>query len=211
MKSRNYELGAKFRFKDWLDASLSFFYMPVRDEILFVITDPVNFFGNNENVSRTLRRGMEISLKGRLGKWADAFVNYTLTKATFETDVLLSFGQVHKGDELPLVPRHRVGVGINVHPIDRLTLSLFGNYVSSQFMVNDEPNTAKKVADYFVLNHRIAYEWRHWLAHVTINNLTNRKYSTSGVFAFLPGAGRNVPFFVPAPGINVFTGISFRY
>jgi outer membrane receptor protein involved in Fe transport len=128
-----------------------------------------------------------------------------LTKATFDTDVLLSSGQVKKRDELPLVPRHRVGAGINVRPIDKLTLSLFGTYVGSQFIVSDEPNRAKKLDDYFVLNHRIAYEWQHWLAHVTINNLTNRKYSTSGV---LTGTG---PFFVPAPGINVFAGISFRY
>ena len=205
MKSQNYEVGAKARLQDWLDASLSLFYMPVRDEILFVVIDPLTFTGRNENVSRTLRRGMEASLKGRFGKWGDAFVNYTLTKATFDTDVLLFSGQVKKGDELPLVPRHRVGLGVNVHPIDNLTLSLFGTYVGSQFIVNDEPNRGKKLDDYFVLNHRIAYEWKPLLAHITINNLTNRKYSTSGV---LTGTG---PFLVPAPGINVFAGISFRY
>jgi outer membrane receptor protein involved in Fe transport len=205
MKSRNYEVGVKVRFRDWLDASLGFFYMPVQDEILFVVIDPLTFTGRNENVSRTLRKGMEVSLKGRLGRWADAFVNYTLTKATFETDVLLSSGQVKKGDELPLVPRHRVGTGVNVHPIDHLTLSLFATYVGSQFLINDEPNRGKKVSDYFVLNQRIAYGWQNWLAHVTINNLTDRKYSTSGV---LTGTG---PFFVPAPGINVFGGISYRY
>lgn len=204
MKSRNFELGAKAKVKEWLETSLALFYMPVRDEILFVITDPVNFFGRNENISRTLRRGLELSVKARYQKWLDAFLNYTVTKATFETDVLLSSGQVEKGDELPLVPRHRVGTGIHFYPLDGLTVSLFGNYVSRQFMLRDEPNQAKKLADYFVLNSRVAYKWENWTAHVALNNLTDGKYSTFGVLV-------NEPFFIPAPGINVFAGLSFRY
>ena len=204
MTSRNFELGAKAQLQDWLDASLALFYTPVRDEILFIVTDPLLFFGRNENISRTLRRGIELSLKARYQKWLDAFINYTAMKATFETDVLLFSGQVRKGDELPLVPRHRVGVGVNTYPIEGLTVSLFGNYVGSQFMQSDEPNQAKKVADYFVLNSRVAYQWKQWTGYVNFNNLTNRKYSTSGILV-------NEPFRVPAPTFNVFAGLSFKY
>jgi len=204
MRSRNFELGAKAQLQDWLDASLALFYTPVRDEILFIVTDPVNFFGRNENISRTLRRGIELSLKARYQKWLDVFLNYTAMKATFETDVLLFSGQVRKGDELPLVPRQRVGVGINTYLIEGLTFSLFGNYVGSQFMQSDEPNHAKKIADYFVLNSRVAYQWKQWTGYVNFNNLTNRKYSTSGILV-------NEPFRVPAPTFNVFAGLSFQY
>jgi Outer membrane receptor proteins, mostly Fe transport len=178
--------------------------MPVKNEILFVVTDPVNFFGRNENISRSLRKGVEISLKGRYKQWLDAFINYTATKATFETDVLLFSGQVKNGDELPLVPRHRVSVGVNVHPLDNLTISLFGNYVSNQFLLGDEPNQGKQLADYFVLNGRIAYEQKFWSAQLVLNNMTNRKYSSSGIIT-------NQPFFVPAPTLNVFAGLSFKY
>jgi iron complex outermembrane receptor protein len=204
MKSRNFELGAKGGWQDWLEASLALFYTPVRDEILFIVTDPLLFFGRNENISKTLRRGVELSLKARYQKWFDVFLNYTAMKATFETDVLLFSGQVKKGDELPLVPRHRVGVGVNTYPIEGLTVSLFGNYVGSQFMQSDEPNEAKKVADYFVLNSRVAYQWKQWTGYVNFNNLTNRKYSTFGILV-------NEPFRVPAPTFNVFAGLSFRY
>ena len=183
---------------------MAFFYMPVKDEILFVVTDPVNFFGRNENISQTLRRGVEFSLKGRYQQWLDWFFNYTATKATFETDVLLFSGQVTKGDELPLVPRHRVSPGVNVHPLEGLTLSLFGTYVSNQFLLGDEPNQGKKLADHFVLNSRIAYEQRYWTAQLMLNNMTNQKYSSSGIIT-------NQPFFVPAPGFNVFGGVTFRY
>ena len=204
MKSRNFELGAKAQLRDWLDASLALFYTPVRNEILFIVVDPISFFGRNENIARTLRRGIELSLKARYQNWLDAFINYTAMKATFETDVLLLSGQVRKGDELPLVPRHRVSVGINTYPIEGLTVSLLGNYVGSQFMQRDEPNQAKKVTDYFVLNSRLAYQWKEWTGYVNFNNLTNRKYSTSGILV-------NEPFRVPAPTFNVFAGLSFQY
>jgi iron complex outermembrane recepter protein len=204
MTSRNFELGAKAQLQDWLDASLALFYTPVRDEILFIVTDPILFFGRNENISRTLRRGIELSLKARYQKWLDAFINYTAMKAMFETDVLLFSGQVKKGDELPLVPRHRVSLGVNTYPIEGLTVSLFGNYVGSQFMQSDEPNQAQKIADYFVLNSRVAYQWKQWTGYVNFNNLTNRKYSTSGILV-------TEPFRVPAPRFNVFARLSFRY
>jgi iron complex outermembrane receptor protein len=204
MTSRNFELGANGRWQDWLEGSVALFYTPVRDEILFVVIDPISFFGRNENISKTLRRGVELSLKARYQKWLDGFVNYTVMKSTFETDVLLFSGQVKKGDELPLVPRHRLGVGINTYPLEGLTVSLLGNYVGSQYMLRDEPNQAKKVADYFVLSSRIAYRWKQWTGYVNFNNMTNRKYSTSGILV-------NEPFRVPAPSFNVFAGVSLRY
>jgi len=216
MKSRNFEVGFKSKPAEWLEAALSLFYMPVRDEILFISTDPLNpFSGRNENISRTLRQGMEVSFKLRPDRWIDAFINYTLTKATFEADFFIPGinavdppRPVVKGDELPLGPRHRIGLGVNVRPLEKLTVSLFGNYVGEQYQLRDEPNAAKKLADYFVLNSRIAYQWREWTAHLTLNNLTDRKYSTSGI---LVGAPFNESFRVPAPGINVFAGLSFRY
>jgi outer membrane receptor protein involved in Fe transport len=204
MTSRNFELGAKGKIAEWLEASLALFYMPVKDEILFVVTDPVNFFGRNENISSTLRKGIELSLKGRYRKWLDGFLNYTVTKATFETDVLLSSGQVKKGDELPMVPRHRVGLGINLHPVEDFTVSLLGNYVGRQFFLNDEPNRFRKLEDYFVLGGRVSYRWKDLTGYLMVNNLTNQKYSTSGIKVAQP-------FLVPAPRINLFAGLIYRY
>lgn len=213
VRSRNFEVGARWKLPPWLEGSLSLFYMPVRDEILFVVTDPATFTGQNVNISRTLRRGVEIMVRGRYGPWLDGFLNYTVTKATFETDVLLFSGQVRKGDELPLVPRHRLGFGINMRPIDGLTVSLAGTYVGSQFLLNDEPNQFPKLDDYFVLNSRIAYTWRKWggtmTSFITINNMTNAEYETFGIV----GSSFGVPaeFFAPAPTTTVFAGVQFQF
>lgn len=204
VKSRNFEIGVRGNLGAWLEGSLALFYIPVRDEILFQVTDATTFTGQNANVDRTLRRGVELSLKARYQKLLEYFVNYTATKATFETDVLLFSGQVRKGDELPLVPRHRVSTGVTVTPLEGLSLSLFGSFVGSQFLNNDEPNNGKKLASHFVMGSRASYQWQNWTGSVTINNLTNRKYSTYGIL----GAE---PFRVPAPGTSVFANISFRY
>ena len=89
MKSRNFEVGIKGQPIDWLEGSLAFFYMPVRDEIFFIATDPLDpFSGRNENIDKTLRRGVEATLKARYDKWLDGFINYTFTKATFDSDFL---------------------------------------------------------------------------------------------------------------------------
>jgi outer membrane receptor protein involved in Fe transport len=204
VQSRNFELGIRGKLGSWLEANAAFFYMPVRDEIIFVVTDPSTFTGQNSNIDKSLRRGFEMSLKARYRKLLDLFVNYTFTKATFESDVLLFSGQVQKGDEFPMVPRHRASAGINVRPLDGLTVSLLGTYVGTQYLLNDEPNQSKKLNDYFVLNTRLAYEWNPLTFHVTVNNLANQKYETFGIL----GAER---FLVPAPGTNVFAGVSVRY
>jgi iron complex outermembrane receptor protein len=207
VRSRNFEIGVRGKIGSWLEANAAFFYMPVRDEIIFVATEPATFNGQNSNVDKSLRRGVELSVKGRYHKFFDAFLNYTFTKATFETDFFLTgftVREVKKGDEFPMVPRHRAAAGINVRPLDGLTVSLLGTYVGKQYLLNDEPNEGKKLAGYFVLNTRLAYEWKPLTFHFTVNNLTNEKYATFGIL----GAER---FLVPAPRINVFGGVSFRY
>ncbi len=216
MKSRNFELGLKSKPLEWIEASIALYTMPVRDEILFIATDPLDpFSGRNENIKKTRRRGIEVSLKARPAASIDGFINYSVMKSTFEKEFFIpgiNFIDpprlVKKGDELPAVPRHRVGLGGNVRPLDGWTVSIFGTYVSNQYQLRDEPNQAKKVHDYFVINNRVAYQWRQWTAHVALNNLTDRKYATSGI---LVGNPFNESFRVPAPGFNVFAGLSFRY
>ncbi len=207
VKSRNFEVGVRGNLGSGLEGSLAFFYMPVRDEILFVVTDPATFAGRNSNISRSLRKGIELTLKSRYGKMIDGFLNYSYTKATFETDVLLFSGQVKKGDEFPLVPNHRVGMGVNLHPVDKLTLSLFGNYVGSQYLLGDESNHARKLDDYFVLNGKVSYDYKMFTWYLSLNNMTNANYTSFGILGGFPVQ----PFLISGPKTTFFTGLKFRY
>ena len=121
------------------------------------------------------------------------------------------------GDTLPQVPKHRLGLTANAHPVDGLTVSLIGLYVSTQFYLNDESNVQPRLPGYFVLNRRIAYERPVPGARLTgflmVNNTLDQKYSTSGIIAAnaLTGDGPLERFVVPAPGIAFYGGLSYRF
>ena len=194
-------------------ATASLFYMPVRDEILYVVTDEASFTGLNVNVPATLRRGAEFTLRGRYGSRLDGFVNYTVTKATFETD-LVRFGAGRsparpQGRRVSAGARHRLGFGMNFRPAEGWTLTLAGTYVGRQFMLNDEANEFSRLDDYFVLNGRVAYTWGRWTAFLTVSNVTNAEYDTYGVVA--SDSGKPAAFLAPAPATTALAGLSFRF
>ena len=221
VKSKNHEVGIRGRLGGWGEGTLAFFQSDVRDEIFFVFTDPVAFTGLNENIEKSRRRGIELSLKAHYGDQVDGFLNYTYTEATFETDVTVSgpaptFSQtIQKGDTFPLVPKHRVGGGANYHPGAGWTMGLTGSYVGSQFMLNDEANHHERLNPYWVFNSKLAYERKVpggvMTASLTINNLLNKKYETSGIIATNNSTGLVEPFLVPAGGLGAYASLSYRF
>lgn len=218
VRSRNYEAGVKGRLGRWLEGSVALFHTDVKDEIFFVITDPINLFGRNENISETRRRGLELSLKARYRDLVDGFLSYTLTETTFQTGLTLPavttpsfFQEVQKGDEFPLVPRHRLSAGLNIHPLKAWTLSLNALYVSSQFLLGDEANVERKLDPYFVLDARIAFQKGGFTAFVAAQNVLDAEYETFGILAINPSTFTPEPFLVPAPEFNIFGGVSYRF
>lgn len=233
VRSRNYELGLKSRVGSWGEAELALFRADVRDEILLVCGDPftcgTSTFAANQNIDKSRRQGLEATLKGKYNQYLDGAVNYTFTEATIESDLTLNpfffgpFGaspyveQVRKGDTFPLVPKHRLGIAGNYHPGPAWTFSLTGLYVSTQFHLNDEQNSQPRIAGYFQLNGRVAYERAvpggQLAGFLMVLNILDQRYFTSGIIAAnnLTGGGAVERFVVPAPGIAVYGGLSYRF
>ena len=227
VSSQNYELGVRTRFRQWGDGTLAFFYTDVRNEILFVCGDPsCAAVAANQNVDKTRRSGIEATLTGRYARLFDGVVNYTFTEATFQTDIKLNpffvgftpfIEDVRKGDSLPLVPKHRLSVTGNFHPTEEVTVSLLGLYVSTQFFQNDSQNIQPRLPGYFMLNARVAYERPVPGGRVTgflmVSNLLDQQFFTSGIIAsnVLTGGGAAERFVVPAPGIAIYGGLSYRF
>lgn len=201
--SRTYEVGTRVRLGEYFEGTLALFQTDLKDDILFVPTGP--FTGLNENVGKTRRRGVELTLRGRWGELVDGFVNYSYIRATFEEDVLLSSGQVREGNDIPLVPRHRLGVGVNVSPLEGLTLSLTGLYVSDRIFSGDEPNLDKRLDDYYVMNARASYRRGPLTVFLQGENITDTEYEPWGV---LTGVGR---FLSPAPGASFLAGVTLEF
>ena len=204
--SRTFELGTRVRVGESFEGTLALFQIDVDDEIFFVVTDPTTGGGINENVDETRRRGLELTLRGRYEDVVDGFFKYSYIKATFETDALLSSGPVQAGDDIPLVPRNRLGFGVNVHPIDGLTVSLAGLYVDEQFLSGDEVNRSEPLDSYFVLDGRVSYRKGPLTLFLQGKNITESEYEVWGVLAF--GGAR---FLMPAPGINFLAGAILEF
>jgi outer membrane receptor protein involved in Fe transport len=220
--SDNFELGGKAGLWNWGEASLTLFKSNVRNEIYFTCTncDPFSagFDGLNRNVESTRRQGLEVSLKGRYKGYFDGIINYTFTDATFQSTFNIAQGKtVMPGNTVPLVPKHRLSVTGNVHPIEGLTLSLIGLYVGSQFYLNDETNIGPQLPSYFLLNARLVYErpvpGGRLTGFLMLNNLLDQNYFTSGTIAAntLTGGGALDQFVVPAPMFAVYGGLSYRF
>jgi len=216
VKSRNYELGGRAKLGAWLEGSAAFFHTTVRDEIFFVLTDPLQGIGQNVNISRSRRQGIEISLKPRYGELLDGFVTYNFTEATFQSEFVLpkppfpNEQLVKKGDEFPQVPNHRVSAGVNYHPSQDWTLSFDGLYVGRQFLFGDESNTEAKLSDYLVFNAKVTYQRGNLTAFLMGNNIFDNRYETRGILATNPATAALDRFLIPAPGIGVFVGVSYR-
>ena len=217
VKSQNYELGGRVKLGTWFEGSAAFFHTIVRDEIFFVLTDPLLGIGQNVNIDRSRRQGFEISLKPRYRELLDGFINYTFTDATFESEFVLSKPpfpnqqQVKKGDEFPQVPNHRLSAGVNYHPSREWTFSLNALYVGTQFLFGDESNTEATLSDYVVFNTKITYQRGNLTAFLMGNNIFDNKYETRGILATNPTTFALDRFLVPAPGIEVFAGVSYRF
>jgi iron complex outermembrane receptor protein len=221
--SDNFEIGGKTRLWNWGEASLSLFHANVRNEIYFTCTNcdvfSGGFDGLNRNVDSTRRQGLEASFKGRYNEYFDGIINYTFTEATFQSAFNISSTKtIMPGNTVPLVPKNRFSVTGNVHPTEGLTLSLIGLYVGSQYYLNDEINAQPQLSSYFLLNGRLAYErpvpGGRLTGFLMLNNILNQKYSTSGTIAVNTKTGNGVDpeqFVVPAPGIAIYGGLSYRF
>jgi outer membrane receptor protein involved in Fe transport len=231
MRSHNYEVGAKVQIQTWGEVSLALFRADVKDEIYLVCGDPSTCnFGTptNQNIPESRRQGIETTFKARFNQYFDGMVNYTYTQATFQNDLTLNpyfdvanltsfLENIKKGDSIPLVPKNRLSVTGNYYPASGWTISLTGLYVSTQFHQGDEENAQPRIPGYFTLNSRIAYgqpvPGGHLSGFLMLNNMLDQRYYTSGIMASntVTGAGVVERFVMPAPGIAIYGGLSYRF
>ena len=202
----------------WLTVDVSLYRTDVSNDIFSVSPTGTTgvFF---QNIGQTRRQGVEVSLQGRLTRKVDVYLNYAYTSATFQDSTELAtplppgVESVPAGSSFPLVPQHRINVGVAYRPWPWLTLGLAARYVSSQFLRGDEANTQPKLPSYSVLDANVIGRWRGFEGFVRINNVLNNTYETFGTFA--PNArqpGTPVERFLsPAPPVNVLAGLRYRF
>ena len=192
-----YELGWHVRGPEGgrLDASADVYRTDVRDDIFFIASTVTG--GYFQNIGATRRSGVELAFQWRGAAGVRAYANYGYTRATFETTATLATTRdtagetVTPGDELPLVPRHRVNAGLAL-PILRpqgtetgvaLLAGLDARYVGRQWLRGDEENVTRRLSDYAVADLSLTLTWRDFELRGAVRNLFDRRVFTFGTFA----------------------------
>jgi iron complex outermembrane receptor protein len=225
VKAHSYEAGVRARPLPWLEAQLSLFRTDVIDDI-FSISPKGTVGVFFQNVGDTRREGVEAGLRATAPRRVSGYVNYAYTAATFRDDIELATSRqtasctvglctqhVTKGNELPLVPRHRLNAGVEYFLTPWLAASLGMRYVGTQRLRGDEENVEEPLADSVVFGAGLKAQVKGLSAFLAIENLFNARYETFGTFApnaRLPGAPIE-RFLTPAPPIHVTAGLSYQF
>lgn len=119
-KSAQYEVGINTKCgKNTFDLAL--FTSRLRDQIAFILTDPVYFTGTFENLERTRQEGAEFTWTRPIGKTADVSLAYTYIDAV----------NLSKDTRLNGIPYNQVGLTLSKQ-LGCIDISLTGRWVDER-------------------------------------------------------------------------------
>jgi iron complex outermembrane recepter protein len=187
--SRTYEGGAEWR-NGGRALRATLFRIDVFDEIHL---DPFTTGVGNTNLPPSRRQGLEIDGKGK-------FKDFTFSAAYAYTDAEFLEGTLQgspfaigtnmpiAGKTVPLVPRHKLNLGLAWDIAARTQLSAALTAVSEQVLDNDEPNTLDhRIPAYYVADLKLTQSFSWGRLAATVNNLFGEKYYDYAVrSAFTP-------------------------
>jgi iron complex outermembrane receptor protein len=204
--SKTVDVGARGTFSDasvgkfsW-DASI---YRTNSENDIYGISTSIasGFF---QNVGSTRREGADVDLTYQL-KRVTVYAQYSYLKATFRSAFLEPSPanlfqdddgnvQVNVGGQLPLIPKTRVKLGADVKVLPNWSVGGTWSYLGPSFYRGDEDNQNPELAGYTVASLRTSYQiTKNVLVFANIQNLFDRRYSTTGILGDPTGVG--------APGV----------
>lgn len=182
--AHGYELGVERR-AGKLFARATLFRMDLEDEIHL---DPFTTGVGNRNLPPSRRQGVELESRWQAAPgvtltaayaWTDAkYLEGTLPGGPFAIGTDLAIA----GKRVPLVPEHKLDLGVawDIAPRTRLSAALTA--LSSQYMDNDEPNTlGTRIPAFALVDAKLARELAWGRLSAAVNNLFDERYYTYAV------------------------------
>jgi len=149
------------------------FDMAIDDEIHY---NALTF--SNMNLSPTRHRGLELEGKLLVGETVDLAGRYTRTQARFREG---TYGGVDAiGNDVPLVPKDRIGLNFGWQATTATRLTFNVNYVGAQRYDNDQANRFRTMPSYTVADIKLSHDMGAWRLAAGINNLFDRDYYSYG-------------------------------
>ncbi len=182
--ARTHELGTEWRRPRGF-ARATLFRMDVEDEIHL---DPFTTGVGNRNLPPSRRQGVELESAWQATPALKLSAGYAYTDARFREGAfaggpfVIGTNLSIAGKRVPLVPQHKLDLGLAWEIAARTRLSAALIAVSRQFMDNDEPNSlGVQIPAYAVLDVKLAREFGWGRLAAAVNNLTGEQYYTYAV------------------------------
>jgi iron complex outermembrane recepter protein len=192
----DYEAGYKY-FGDIIKANITLYSMFLRDETVYVLTDPAHFIGQNMNVGKSKRKGLEGQVEFYLPKNISINVSGDLRKSEVT-------GGPYENSGIPMVPDRTFNLGLSWYGGNfRAGGSLY--YVGPQYLNNDLLNAREKLSSYLVSSLTVKYKKGPTALELQVSNLFDRNYSTRGVTNGL------TDYYVPAYPFNTRLIVTYSF
>ena len=210
----------------WASWQAGLFRTDNEDDILFISAGALTNQGFFDNVGKTRRDGIELSIQGETGERLHWFANYTYLDATFRQALAAPSANnpaavggeifVEPGDRLPLIPSRMLKAGLTFTPSDQLTLGGEILATSGHYFRGDEGNAFRQVDGYALLNLRGEYRFNDAArVFVNIDNLLDADYETFGLFGaageVLGDSFQDARFLSPGAPRAAWVGISLEF
>ncbi len=168
--NEGYEGGIKVTRGRWLEARIALWQQTASGELKRRLNDPS---GDFDNLGKTRRRGIDFQLDLKPARGVDLWGSYSHQTATIVTPDPATPSQA--GNAIDHVPQNVVSGGLDLTPVERLRLSLWGNGQSSYELT--PANTQGRYGSYVVLNAEVAYAVTpHVEVSLQVKNLANEHY-----------------------------------
>ncbi|MCC7547157.1 MAG: TonB-dependent receptor [Burkholderiales bacterium] len=204
--SIGYDVGMEYRTGALL-ARAALFQLDVDDEIHL---DAYSAGIGNTNLPPSRRRGLELQARWQAAPNLALSGAYTHTDARFREGELPAYGASVDiaGNHVPLVPRHLLNVQVAWQFARAWSATAAAQYVSSQYMENDEPNSGRKIPGYGSANLRVDYRAGPWRIIGVVDNLFDEEYFNYAVRSQFTPTRYNA---YPLPGRTWWVGVEHRF
>lgn len=156
-----------------LHLQVTAFDMRVRDEVVFVLTDPLYFIGQNRNAGTSRRRGAEAEGDWNLGR------GFTLRASAATMDAAITGGP-HAGVRVPMVPRETASAALRwANPSWLAEIS--GTWVGAQPLDSDLAGTGPDLPGYFRMDATVRFVRGALTLEGSVANILDRRYAGRGI------------------------------
>ncbi|MFV8268701.1 TonB-dependent receptor [Flavobacterium sp. GT2N3] len=206
-KLNDFELGWRYS-AEKVKFNSNVYYMAYKDQL--ILTGSLDDVGApiRSNSEKSYRLGLEVDATIALTDQLIIRPNFTLS-ANKNIDLAVE-GQDYGTTDIAYSPSIIAGNILVYTPVENLHISWLQKFVGEQYMNNIELPAAK-LADYFVNDLNVAYEFKPKSVFKSIiltglvNNFLDKKYVSNGYMYDV------YPYYYPQAGINFLAGLTLKF